>query len=132
MSINHEANEHARTFDRIAKMHGYDLRMETLAELIALFEVALSPPATAAHSGVVNGVALLRHTFDEHCEPCITAEWCALHGRCLAQSHPDPVTPCAPSGMPEWLANQVKACRCEKFRHPHDPAEHNPDPDYGF
>lgn len=49
-TINAEANEYARMFDRIAKMHSFDLPMALLAELIGLFETALSrdavPPAS--------------------------------------------------------------------------------------
>jgi hypothetical protein len=49
-AINAEANEYARMFDRIAKMHSFDLPMALLAELIGLFETALSrdavPPAS--------------------------------------------------------------------------------------
>lgn len=50
-SDNHEANEYARTFNRIAEMHGFDLPMELLAELIALFEVALSPSVDGNQQG---------------------------------------------------------------------------------
>jgi hypothetical protein len=37
---NKKANEYARQFNRIALMHGFDLPMHLLAELVALFEVA--------------------------------------------------------------------------------------------
>ncbi len=33
---------------------------------------------------------------------------------------------------PAITGNTVTACTCSRFRHPHDRAEHNPDPDYGF